>query len=695
MKFNTRSLPCSRTASDHHQLSSWQALRRPALCILALLTLLSLGLPAPLAGAGGPGAGAGAPSAPPIIAPSWLIAAAQDDVGPPTETGAQPPRSPGATPAPAYRSVPAYRQASNVVIITIQGEVDGVTTRSVARRLQEAKALNADAVVFEIDTFGGQAAAALEICQLIKDSPVPLTVAWIHPKAYSAGTFIALACHEIVVSPRAELGDAAPVLPGLIPIPDAERAKIESPFLAEVVESARMGGKYDERLVMSFVAVDMELWFIEHVETGERRFVDRTEYIKIFGEEPPDTGRIQASGGLPGAPADSEPGPQGSGENADELPPAPVGGQPAGPGGGRIGKYFGGPVMPSPLEQEGLSAEDRDRLIEQQQTLPSQRPVFTEADRGQWRLLEPVVDKNTLLTLSAPQALRYGIATATILNDQELMAYFGSTQTPIRLNQSWSESLVQVLTSMPVRIVLLILFLIGLLWELTTPGIGAPGTMAAIALVILLGAPALAGLAGWWEVMFVIVGIGLIAVELFVLPGFGVIGGAGLLMLGVGFIGSFVSPDPGGGILATSEQSQRELMQGLVTLILGLFGLGVAAWFGARHIERLPMFSKLVLTNSLADDDDRITRSPASLRESAGGDPLIAAMAPASGAALRPVVGDVGVALTTLRPVGRAEINGEVYDVEAGRGTIDPQTPIRVHKVDRFRIVVEEDRRTT
>ncbi|MFW5653791.1 MAG: hypothetical protein ACOC0P_07065, partial [Planctomycetota bacterium] len=89
--------------------------------------------------------------------------------------------------APAFRSIPAYRQANRIAVIEIHGPVDGVTTRAIERRIEEAEQIGADAIVFEIDTFGGQGAAALEICQMIKSSPIPLTVAWVNPKAYSAG----------------------------------------------------------------------------------------------------------------------------------------------------------------------------------------------------------------------------------------------------------------------------------------------------------------------------------------------------------------------------------------------------------------------------------------------------------------------------------------------------------------------------
>ena len=180
--------------------------------------------------------------------------------------------------------VPSYRQATDVAVITIEGVVDTVTAKSFKRRLAEAK--NADAVVIDLNTPGGDLMSTLEICYEIKNNAPNNTVAWIHPHAFSAGTIIALACREIIVAPGSTFGDAAPINATGVAIPATERAKIESPVLAEVIDSARRN-HYDEHLVESFVSVGIELWLLQNSNTNETVCVNANEYEAIFGTPPP------------------------------------------------------------------------------------------------------------------------------------------------------------------------------------------------------------------------------------------------------------------------------------------------------------------------------------------------------------------------------------------------------------------------
>lgn len=555
--------------------------------------------------------------------------------------------------APQAVAVPTARQATNLAVITIEGDIDDVTTASIERRLKQAVRAGADGVVFEINTFGGLATSALEICEIIKNSPIPKTLAWVRPKAYSAGTLIALACDEIVISPVGTIGDCAPILPFLIPIPAAERAKVESPLLEEVMDSADQ--KYDYKLCISFIATDMELWFVRNKVTGRERFVDRKEYIFLFGEEPPESVRMHGSGGIV-----TGSGPTNQLNKMLERFVVPGRGRNAGRG--------------PDTESGGLKTmEERIADAAEQLPVPPVARPLLESDRGQFELLESVIPSTELLVLKTPRALRYGIAKQTIANDEELMAFMGAS-TLSRYDLNWSEGLVRLLTSLPMRILLIIIFAVGLIWEMATPGLGVPGAFAAGALIILMGAPALTGLAQWWDILFVLTGILLIAAEIFVIPGFGVAGVAGIVLLALGFVGTFIAPDAGGGLLPSSPGAQAQGMRGLLSLLLVFFAGGVGIYFISKHLETMPFFGRLVLTNVAATPG--VSGS------------MLGAMT--DSAATMPRIGAIGEAITSLRPSGRGRIGGRIYDVVSGRGVIDPDERIVVKAADSFSIVVEK-----
>ena len=547
-------------------------------------------------------------------------------------------------------AVPAYRQASNVAVITIEGEIDEVTYQSIKRRLKEAQDNGADGVVFEINTFGGLATAALEICELIKNSPIPKTTAWIHPKAYSAGTFIALACNEIVLSPHGTIGDCAPILPNL-PIPAAERAKFESPLLEEVMESAEMHG-YDAKLCIAFVAVDMELWMVRNRQTGTYRFVDRKDYRFLFGEDPPDDARLHGSGGIP-----TGDGQFLNGNNKIERFVLP-------------GRSTGN--RPNNNTQSLPNMDERIAQAAEQLPMPPASSPLVKSDIGNYEFVEPVVNAKQLLVLKTPRAMRYGFGKKIIANDKELKDFVGAT-TLVRYNRNWSEGLVRLLTSMPVRMLFIVVFAIGLIWEMATPGVGVPGSIALVALLVLLGAPALTGMAQWWDIAAVLIGIALLAAELFLIPGFGIAGVSGIILIGIGFVGTFIGPDPGGGLLPSSPAAQQQGLRGLFTLLVSFFAGGVGIYFLSRHLENLPLFSRLVLTGTNMGEEDST---------------MLLAMEEDTSPFPKP--GTRGIAITSLRPAGRARFDRDLYDVVAGRGVIEPNTEVIIKSSNRFRIVVEK-----
>jgi membrane-bound serine protease (ClpP class) len=615
---------------------------------------------------------------------SWIISLALAPV--PTAAQASPPRSGASGPlAPVTTitpptpggsmAVPAARQAKNIAVITIFGEINATTAISVQRRIDQAVTAGANALVFQLDTPGGEVGAVLEICTAIKRSPIANTVAWVNPNAYSGGAIIALACREIVLARGATMGDALPIQVSfgmLNKLPENERQKILAPLLAEVVDSARLRG-YDEKLVQGLVTLGVELWMVESTERpGELLFIDRAEYRTLFEKDPTGSAprligasRPMARGSTPPAEPATSPTPA---VDAEGNPAAPSGTVPAADAPtAEVDQTTFNPAAP---RLAALTREVTDGLDN-----VTRRPLIDAAQRGKWKLIEHVADGQGVFTFKQGELFDFRLARfastadGTINNDDELKGFFGATHLA-RLNQTWSEALVRFLTNTVVRMVLIAVFLLGLFVEMTHPGLVAPGTVAAAALFALIAPPLLIGAANWWPIAAVMLGVVLLFLEILVLPGFGIPGIVGLLALFGGLVG-VISPS-GLALFPDSPVGQSDVLFGVATVAISGTTSLVAMYFIAKHFGSLPILNKLVLTDRPRGEDD--------------GESMLAAMAPtANGLA----VGSIGRALTPLRPSGRIEFGLQIIDVVAETSIINPGEVVRISSVSPFRITVE------
>jgi len=530
-------------------------------------------------------------------------------------------------------SVPASRQADNVAVITIEGPIDRYTALSVRRRIAQAEAGGADAIVIELDTPGGEVPAVLEICNDIKGSSISNTVAWIHTDAYSGGAIIALACSEIVVSDPSSFGDALPIqanpLTGVMSLPEGERQKFMSPLIAEVTNSARKFG-YDEYLVQAIISRHIELWLVRNKETGATMCVDESEYRALFDGEPVRSSPILPSAAVKPDNETTEPSALGSAPVPQPLDPLVHDEDLFRPAGGQL----------SPIQAE----------VDQELTERTRRPTITGANRGGYELVGYVNDGAGPIVVTHDEMFRLGFASETINTDDELKGYFGA-QSLRRLDQTWSEALVRFMTLLPVRGLLVVVFLLAVFVEMMSPGVAVAGAVALVALVALIA------------------GIVLIFAEIFVLPGFGIFGVLGLVALLGGLIGTFV-PDQEGRLFPDSAAAQSDLLYGVVTLLMSLVTTGIGMYLISKHFGSLPLLSRLVLSDNPDDD---------------GHDPLFAAIARDEP---ETEVGAAGTALTPLRPSGRVQLEDRIIDVVAEGGYISSGTPVVVTSVSEFRIVV-------
>ncbi len=104
-------------------------------------------------------------------------------------------------------------KAKPLAMLTIDGIIDPVLARYVARGYAEAERIGAQCVLLQISTPGGLESSMREIVQTILNSPL-VSIGYVYPqgaRAASAGAFILLACHLTAMAPGTTMGAAHPV----------------------------------------------------------------------------------------------------------------------------------------------------------------------------------------------------------------------------------------------------------------------------------------------------------------------------------------------------------------------------------------------------------------------------------------------------------------------------------------------------
>jgi len=453
-------------------------------------------------------------------------------------------------------SVPASRAAHTVAILPMRGEMDAIAMEGLSDRVRAAREAGADAIVIAFDTPGGELMSTLELCRRIKSEYPANTVAWIRPRAYSAGTIAALACREIIVTPDAVFGDAAPIAvspwSGLQSLPPTERAKMEAPLLSEVTDSARRRG-HDERLCRAFISASDALWLLEDPRRKERFIVDAEEYRAIFGIDPPTS--------------------------VDSITHAPT---PT-------------PMQLLPWLKDALRRSSGDAAMESleaTQRAPRGRPLLTNADADRLHLVSQIDNADELLTLRADESLALGLAKTQVADEAELRNFFAADRS-FTLEPRWSEGVARLLTSWWVRVLLVLTIVVCFVGEMLAPGLGVFSIVLLAAASLLIGGPLLAGLADWWPAVALLAGLALVALELLVMPGSLVVGIAGALAFAAGTLGLFVVSDP-------SPDPTNGIVQGVCTLVAAIAAAITMGWFMARG--ETGMFGRAVLRAQVVNE---------------------------------------------------------------------------------------------
>ncbi|NLH41202.1 MAG: hypothetical protein GX448_05125 [Planctomycetes bacterium] len=304
----------------------------------------------------------------------------------------------------------------------------------------------------------------------------------------------------------------------------------------------------------------------------------------------------------------------------------------------------------------------------------------TDANLYDVKAAQEINGKDELLTLTASQAREYGIARAVVGDVNEALAFLAERDgvrfvgQPMVLETSWSEHMVSWLSSPAVMGVLVMLAMLGVYLELSTPGFGLPGIVAVVCFSIILSSKYLVGMANWVEIAILFVGVVLLLIELFVLPGFGIAGMLGIALILLGLFGTLIRNAPDEFPWPKTPTDWNSLSSGVFSLSLGFVGFLVLAWILSRYLPKFGFMSGLILAPTVGGR---------------GAGSQVSMTAPPDNSRQQLHVNDVGAAVTRLRPAGKARFGEAVVDVVADGEFLDKDTVVVIIAVQGGRVVVK------
>ena len=145
------------------------------------------------------------------------------------------------------RTVAAQSTApgSNVVLIRLDGAIDGVTARFIERGLRITAEQDSELVVLMLNTPGGLLDATRDIVEVIMASGVPVAV-YVAPEgaqAASAGTFVGAAANILAMAPTTNIGAASVVSSDGSDLPDTLSRKAMQDAAAFIRSIAETRGR--------------------------------------------------------------------------------------------------------------------------------------------------------------------------------------------------------------------------------------------------------------------------------------------------------------------------------------------------------------------------------------------------------------------------------------------------------------------
>ncbi|MFV0445520.1 MAG: NfeD family protein [Planctomycetaceae bacterium] len=283
-------------------------------------------------------------------------------------------------------------------------------------------------------------------------------------------------------------------------------------------------------------------------------------------------------------------------------------------------------------------------------------PVVAESGRG-------------LLTVSGLRAQQLMVAEPPVDTFDDMRHRLGlpDSLSTRRIEKTWVDELVFMLNRRAVTGLLFVVAIVCIYVELHTMT-GLLGLLSLICFALFFWSRFLGGTAGGLEILLFLIGLGALAMEIFVLPGFGLFGVTGSAMV----LASLVMASQTFGNIESGRDFSK-VKETLTTLSYSIVTvIAIAALLG-KFLPRLPFLNEMVLTPpgyQGVDSEPRLASERTSAKS--------------------PLLGARGTAETMLRPAGKATIQGRLMNVSSDGPFIPAGRVVEVVQVTGNHVVVRE-----
>lgn len=310
------------------------------------------------------------------------------------------------------------------------------------------------------------------------------------------------------------------------------------------------------------------------------------------------------------------------------------------------------------VTQDGTAAPDKYQsymrsIMRSTAEAQGRNPKIAEGMVDEDIEVDSIATEGKVITFSVSEAIKWGFCEAEVASIDDIMERSQVTDYElIEFTLDWSEKVIALFLNPFISGILILIIIGGIYFELQTPGVGFPILASVIATILYFIPYYLNGLAENWEIAVFVVGIALIAVEVFVLPGFGIAGIAGLIAT----IGALILVMLNNDAFDFSFVDPKEIFYAISSTGLALLGAIILMFFGGIRLTNSKFFNRIALVD-VQDKEEGYTSS--FYKE-------------------KTLVGKQGTAYTNLRPSGKVMIDGEIYDAYTRGNYIAEQSPIEV-----------------